>query len=340
VAEDAVVGVTSNPTIFQQALAQSGTYDEQLRTLPPELEARDVFFELACADVAAGCDLLLPVWERTHHLDGYVSIEVDPNLAYNTGAQYEEAKRLHERIARPNLYVKIPATRAGVAAIEDSIADGRSINVTLIFSIERYVEVARAYMNGLARFRAAGGDVSTVHSVASFFVSRVDTETDRRLEALDAPAELRGQLGVANAKLAYRRYRGLFSPDHGLWSELAAAGAQPQRCLWASTSTKNPDYRDVLYVEELIGPDTVDTMPAATLRAFQDHGRVAPTLLTGHLEAQGLLRRLADAGIDYDSVVATLEAEGIEKFVVAFRTLLAGLEERREQLRRDPVVTR
>jgi transaldolase len=247
---------------------------------------------------------------------------------------------LHERIARPNLYVKIPATRAGVAAIEDSIAAGRSINVTLIFSIDRYVEVARAYINGLVRFRAAGGDVSTVHSVASFFVSRVDTETDRRLDALDAPADLRGKLGIANAKLAYGRYLELFSPDHRLWAELAAAGARPQRCLWASTSTKNPAYRDVVYVEELIGPETVDTMPAGTLSAFQDHGRVAPTLEQGRLEAHRLLARLAEAGIDYDNVVATLEAKGIEKFVSAFAKLLVGLEAKEELLKAEPAATR
>ena len=341
VVEDAVVGVTSNPTIFQQALADGDAYDEQLRTLLSSgLGWKHIFFELACADVAAGCDLLRPVWERTDHRDGYVSIEVDPNFAYNTAAQYEEAQRLHERIARPNLYVKIPATRAGVAAIEDSVAAGRSINVTLIFSIDRYVEVAGAYMNGLGRFRAAGGDVSTVHSVASFFVSRVDTETDRRLDALDAPAELRGKLGIANAKLAYARYRELFSPDHRLWARLAAAGAPPQRCLWASTSTKNPAYRDVLYVEELVGPETVDTMPAATLRAFQDHGTVAPTLEQGQLEAQRLLTPLAEVGIDYDNVVRTLETEGIEKFTAAFAKLLAGLEAKGQLLKAEPAAAR
>ena len=338
--EDAVVGVTSNPTIFQQALADGNAYDEQLRTLlASRLGAKDIFLELACADVAAGCDLLLPVWERTGHLDGYVSIEVDPNFAYNTAAQYQEAQRLHERITRPNLYVKIPATRAGVAAIEDSIAAGRSINVTLIFSIDRYVEVARAYMKGLVRFRAAGGDVSTVHSVASFFVSRVDTETDGRLDAFGVPADLRGKLGIANAKLAYGRYRELFSPGNQLWAELVAAGAQPQRCLWASTSTKNPEYRDVLYVEELIGPETVNTMPAATLRAFRDHGRVAQTLEHGRVEAQRLLTRLAEVGIDYDNVVETLEAQGIEKFVAAFAKLLAGLEAKQQMLE-EPVAPR
>jgi transaldolase len=341
VAEDAVVGVTSNPTIFQHALAEGDAYDEQLRSLVASgLGWQEIFVELACADVAAACDLLRPVWERTDRLDGYVSIEVDPNIAHNTAAQYEEARRLHERIARPNLYVKIPATRAGVAAIEDSIAAGRSINVTLIFSIDRYVEVARAYMNGLVRLRAAGGDVSSVHSVASFFVSRVDTETDRRLDALDAPAELRGRLGIANAKLAYARYRAMFSPDHRLWAELAAAGAQPQRCLWASTSTKNPAYPDVLYVEQLIGPETVDTMPAATVRAFQDHGTVAPTLERGHADARRLLERLAAAGIDYDDVVATLETQGIDTFVAAFAKLLAGLEAKGRLRRAEPVAAR
>jgi transaldolase len=334
VREDAVVGVTSNPSIFQQAIAHGNAYDEQLRELLPSgLGSKDLFLELACSDVAAACDLLRPVWERTGQQDGYVSIEVDPNLAYDTLGQYEEAERLHERIARPNLFVKIPATKAGVAAIEDLIAAGRSINVTLIFSIDRYVEAARAYLQGLVRFRAAGGDVATVHSVASFFVSRVDTETDRRLDQLAAPPELKGKLAIANARLAYARYRELFSPQHELWAELVAAGAHSQRCLWASTSTKNPAYRDVRYVEELIGPETVNTMPEPTLRAFQDHGAVALTLERGLEEAQRLLERLAEAGVDYDDVVNTLEAEGIEKFSDAFAELLAGLEAKRQALR-------
>jgi len=337
VREDAVVGVTSNPTIFEQALAHGNAYDAQLRELLPSgLSSKDLFLELACADVANGCDVLRPVWEQTAGRDGYVSIEVDPNLAYDTLAQYEEAKRLHARIARPNLFVKIPATRAGVAAIEDSIAAGRSINVTLIFSVDRYVEAARAYLQGLVRFRAAGGDVSTVHSVASFFVSRVDTEADRELDTLGAPAELKGKLGIANAKLAYARYRELFSPEDELWAELKAAGAHPQRCLWASTSTKNPAYRDVLYVEELIGPETVNTMPEPTLLAFQDHGIVAPTLEQGLAEAHRLLERLEEVGVAYDHVVETLEAEGIEKFSASFVKLLAGLEAKGQALRPPP----
>jgi len=328
-----VVGVTSNPSIFERALAHGDAYDQQLRELfPSELSSKELFLELACQDVAAACDLLRPVWERTGRQDGYVSIEVDPNLAHKRLAQFEEAQQLHERIDRPNLYVKIPATQEGVAAIEDSIAWGRSINVTLIFSIDRYVETARAYIQGLTRFRAAGGDVATVHSVASFFVSRVDTETDRRLDELGAPAALKGKLAIANAKLAYARYRELFSPENELWRELAAAGAQPQRCLWASTSTKNPAYRDVRYVEELIGPETVNTMPEPTLLAFEDHGEVALTLERGLEDAQRLLGQLAEAGIDYNSVVETLEDEGIAKFSDAFSKLLARLESKKQEL--------
>jgi transaldolase len=221
----------------------------------------------------------------------------------------------------------------------DSIAAGRSINVTLVFSVERYVAIARAYLDGLTRFRADGGDVATMHSVASFFVSRVDTETDRRLDDLEALAELHGKLGIANAKLAYGRYRELFSPDDERWAELSAAGAHPQRCLWASTSTKNPAYRDVLYVEELIGPETVNTLPEPTLHAFQDHGRIQPTLEHGLDEAQRLLEKLAAVGVDYDDVVETLEEEAIEKFTDSFSELLAGLQAKRQALEAS-VVTR
>ena len=333
VRDDAVVGVTSNPTIFEKAISHGDAYDHQLRELlPRRLKPKQLFWELASADVGAGCDLLHPVWERTRARDGYVSIEVDPNLAYDTLAQYDEAQQLHARIDRSNLLVKIPATQPGVAAIADSLAAGRSINVTLVFSIERYDAVARAYLDGLSRHHAAGGDVSSLHSVASFFVSRVDTETDKRLDALGAPPELKGKLGIANAKLAYARYQELFSDQNEQWAELQAAGAHPQRCLWASTSTKNPAYRDVLYVEGLIGPETVNTLPEPTLLAFQDHGRVATTLTTGLDEAKQLLEQLAQVGIDYDDVVETLEAEGIEKFKASFAKLLAGLETKTQSL--------
>jgi transaldolase len=324
--EDAVVGVTSNPTIFEKALSTGGWYDDQLRkVIEQEDDPKEVFIALATEDIRDACDLLRPVWERTAGVDGRVSIEVDPDLAYDRDASYEEAMRLHELVDRPNAYVKIPGTIPGLGAIEDCIAAGRSINVTLIFSLERYEVVAEAYIRGLERLLAAGGDLAQVLSVASFFVSRVDTETDRRLEELGRQ-DLQGRLAIANAKLAYECYGRLFSGER--WGRLAAAGARPQRCLWASTSAKNPAYRDVLYVEELIGPETVNTMPLETIEAFQDHGVVAETLTQGVDEARALLGELAAAGVDYDDVVATLEREGVEKFADSFRQLRDEIEAR------------
>jgi transaldolase len=329
--EDAVVGVTSNPTIFQKALSSSDTYDEQLRVVLRETsDPKEIFIRLAATDVGEACDILRDVWEKAGGRDGYVSLEVDPRLAYDTEATTKEAIRLHALVDRPNLLVKIPATKPGLPAIEDMIARGKSINVTLIFSLERYEEVAGAYVRGLERLVAGGGDPSTVHSVASFFVSRVDTEADRRLDELGGPADLKGKLAVANAKLAYQRYKELFSGEQ--WEFLASKGAAPQRCLWASTSTKNPAYSDVLYVEELIGPATVNTMPEETIVVFQDHGKVAPTLETGAEEARRLLERLAEVGVDYDDVTETLEREGVEKFDDSFVELLAGIETSSRQL--------
>jgi transaldolase len=328
--EDAVVGVTSNPTIFEKALATGDWYDEQLRdALGRHEDPKETFLELAVDDVRAACDLLRPTWDSTGGVDGYVSIEVDPGLAYDREGTYDEAIRLHELVDRQNAYVKIPATEPGLGAIEDCIAGGRSINVTLIFSLVRHDAVAGAYVRGLERLVAAGGDPGAVCSVASFFVSRVDTEADRRLEEAGRP-DLQGRLAVANAKLAYARYLEIFSGDG--WAPLAAAGARPQRCLWASTSTKNPAYRDVLYVEELIGLDTVNTMPIETVRAFQDHGVVRDTLHEGVGEAHALLEELASAGVDYDDVVDTLEREGVEKFADSFSHLLAGIESKRGAL--------
>jgi transaldolase len=322
--EDAVVGVTSNPTIFHKAISSGTAYDEQLReTLGETRDAKEIFIRLASQDVGDACDLLRPAWERTSGLDGRVSIEVDPTLAYDTEATVAEARRLHAEIDRPNLFVKIPATKPGLPAIEDMIAKGKSINVTLIFSLRRYTEVAEAYIRGLARLVAAGGDPSTVASVASFFVSRVDTEADRRLDERGGHDELKGKLAVANAKLAYERFKELFAGER--WEFLSSKGAKPQRCLWASTSTKNPAYRDVMYVEELIGPQTVNTMPEETIRAFQDHGRVAPTLESGLDEARAVFERLADADVDYDDVTETLEREGVEKFAASFAELLDGI---------------
>jgi transaldolase len=328
--EDAVVGVTSNPTIFEKALSTGEWYDDQLReALTRNDDPKEIFLELAVEDVQRACDLLRPAGERTNGVDGYVSIEVDPELAYDRDATYEEAMRLHELVDRSNVYVKIPGTEPGLGAIEDCIAAGRSINVTLIFSLERHAEVAEAYIRGLERLVSNGGDPGRVISVASFFVSRVDTEADRRLEETGRQ-DLQGRLAVANAKLAYQRYLEVFSGTR--WEALAAQGARPQRCLWASTSTKNPAYRDVLYVEELIGPDTVNTMPLETIAAFQDHGVVADTLTEGVDEAAALLEELAKAGVDYDDVVATLETEGVQKFADSFAQLLAGIEAKRSAL--------
>ena len=331
VEEDAVVGVTSNPTIFQKALAEGDAYDEQLReVLAEEDDAREVFLRLAVQDVQNACDLLRSVWDGGGGQDGYVSIEVDPNLAFDTQATIDQAQRLHELVDRPNAFVKIPATKAGLPAIEEMIARGRSINVTLIFSLQRYAEVVEAYLRGLERLVEGGGDPGPVASVASFFVSRVDTEADRRLDEAGAPVELKGKLAVANAKLAYVRYTELFAGER--WERLQARGARPQRCLWASTSTKNPEYRDVLYVEELIGPQTVNTMPEETIRAFQDHGEVALTLEADLDEARRVFERIAEAGVDYDDVVETLEREGVEKFADSFRELLDGVRAKRGEL--------
>jgi transaldolase len=328
--EDAAVGVTSNPTIFEKALSAGDRYDAQLRAeLLSEDDPKEIFLALAVRDVRDACDLMRPVWERTGGVDGYVSLEVDPELAYERGPTFDEAKRLTDLVARPNLLVKIPATEPGLGAIEDSIAEGRSINVTLIFSLERYAAVAEAYVRGLERLVASGGDPARVASVASFFVSRVDTETDTRLAAVGRE-DLQGRLAVANAKLAYGHYREVFTGER--WDRLAAAGARPQRCLWASTSTKNPDYRDVLYVEELIGPDTVNTMPLETIAAFRDHGVCRETLTTGLEEARELLVELEAAGVDYDDVVGVLEVEGVQKFADSFHALLDGIRSKRASL--------
>src|ERR671935_1270396 len=312
--EAAVVGVTSNPTIFQKAISQGNRYDAQLKEIldSGESDAKETFLQLSSHDIGDACDLLRKVWDETNGLDGYVSWEVDPTLAYDRDATIAEARRLHEWIERPNLYVKIPATEPGLGAIEEMIAAGRNINVTLTFSLDRHKSVMEAYIRGLERLVEGGGDPAKVHSVASFFVSRVDTETDNRLDEIGGDAtKLKGQLGIANAKLAYQNYLQTFAGPR--WDALAAKGANKQRCLWASTSTKNPAYSDVMYVKDLIGAETVNTMPEETIQAFQDHGRVAPTLEEGIDEARRLFDQLAEAGVDYDDVTETLEREGVEK---------------------------
>ena len=327
-----IAGVTSNPTIFQGAIAAGGAYDEQLRELVgEESDPKQVFFALAREDVRGACDLLRDVFERGgKSRDGWVSLEVDPDFAYLPRETIEEAQRLHALIDRPNLFVKIPGTEPGLEAIEESIAAGIPINVTLLFSLERHRAAADAYIRGLRRLRDRGGELANVASVASFFVSRVDTEADRRLEQVGGHDELKGTLAIANAQLAYRTYKQVFSGAE--WQELEQAGASPQRCLWASTSTKNPAYRDVLYVEELIGPETVNTMPRETIDAFENHGTVERTLERDLDAAHRTLERFAEAGIDYDEVVAVLEREGVEKFANSFRDLLDSVSSKRQEL--------
>ncbi len=330
-AADAVTGVTSNPSIFQKALSEGDAYDDQLKELLKSSDdPSEIFFGLALEDIRNACDVLKPAYDASDGNDGYVSMEVEPGIAYDTEKTFEQARWIATEVDRPNLMVKIPATMAGLPAIEDCTAKGTSINITLIFSLARYKAVVEAYLRGLERLVASGGDPSKIASVASFFVSRVDTEADKRLEAL-GNTKLQGKLAVANARLAYQHYLEAFAGPR--WEFLAAKGARKQRCLWASTSAKNPAYRDVIYVEELIGPDTVNTMPLETIEAFQDHGVVrGDTVLKGIGKAEKLLADLRDVGVDYDDVVATLEQEGVQKFADAFTEILDSIQAKRGAL--------
>jgi transaldolase len=322
-----IVGVTSNPTIFQGAIAEGDAYDEQIKALAKEHDdPREIFWQLAKDDIRDACDIMRPTWDEGRGKDGWVSLEVDPTLAHETDTTKSEAIRLHELVDRPNLYIKIPATLAGVQAIEDTIAAGIPVNVTLIFSLARYREVAEAYIRGVKRFVDGGGDpTGKLASVASFFVSRVDTEADKRLDKVGGHDELKGKLAIANAKLAYRAYEEIFSSPE--WLQLEAKGATKQRCLWASTSTKNPDYRDVLYVEELVGPETVNTMPRETIDATEDHAEIRGDTIKEDVEgASKTLDAIEAAGVSYDEVVQVLEEEGVQKFEKSFEDLIEGLE--------------
>src|SRR4051794_872968 len=329
--EDAVTGVTSNPTIFQKALSRGDAYDEDLKRLLGETDdPSEIFFSLALQDIRDACDTLKPAYDASNGVDGYVSMEVEPGIAYDTERTFDQARWIATEVERPNLFVKIPATKPGLPAIEDCTAKGTSINITLIFSLDRYKAVVDAYLRGLERLVAAGGDPSKVVSVASFFVSRVDTEADKRLDAAGRP-DLKGKLAIANAKLAYQHYLDVFASDR--WRYLEGKGATKQRCLWASTSTKNPEYRDVMYVEELIGPETVNTMPLETIKAFQEHGELrGDTVLEGVDEARNLLEQLAEAGVGYDDVTDTLEAEGVQKFADSFDEIVASIRAKRGSL--------
>jgi transaldolase len=326
--EQRVVGVTSNPTIFAKALAESDEYNWQLH----DLAVRGVTVEEAARmittyDVRWACDVMRPAYDASGGVDGRVSIEVDPRLAHDTEKTIAEAGALWWLVDRPNLFIKIPATEPGLPAITATLAQGISVNVTLIFALERYAQVMDAFLAGLEQAKANGHDLSKIGSVASFFVSRVDTEVDRRLDRIgsDEALGMRGKAAIANARLAYERYAQVFASPR--WQALADAGAHPQRPLWASTSTKNPDYRDVMYVEDLIAPGVVNTMPEPTIHAYAEHGETRGDRVTGeYASARTVLDDLAALGIDYDDVVVTLEREGVDKFEASWLELLKGVE--------------
>jgi transaldolase len=311
--EHSVVGVTTNPTIFAAAIHGSESYDDQLHALAiREVSVEEALRTITASDVRDACDLLAPVAERTGQ-DGRVSLEVAPGLAHDTDATAAEAAHLWWLVDRPNLFIKIPATEAGLPAITTSIAKGISVNVTLIFSLERYRAVMDAYLSGLEQRLADGGSIEGVESVASFFVSRVDSEIDKRLDAAGADASLKGKAALANAQLAYQAYEEVFSSDR--WRALEAKGAAPQRPLWASTGVKDPAYPDTLYVSELIAPGTVNTMPEKTLMAYADHGSAGTPVQKTYDEAAAVMRSISDAGVDLDDVFRVLEEEGVQKFV-------------------------
>ena len=328
-----VVGVTTNPTIFANALAKGDRYEDQVAGLARGgADVETAVFEITTDDVRRGCDLFRPVYDRSDHLDGKVSIEVDPRLAKDTEATIESARKLWATVDRPNLFIKIPATREGLPAIRTAISEGISVNVTLIFSLQRYREVMEAYVEGLEGAKAAGHDLSQIASVASFFVSRVDSEVDKRLNAVgtDEALALRGQAAIANARLAFAAYEEVFSSDR--WAALKAAGAQPQRPLWASTGVKDPSYRDTMYVDELVVAGVVNTMPEKTLDAFADHGIVLADTVTGSgEEAAATIAAIEAQGISMNDVTAQLEDEGVTKFEVSWDELLTttktGLDE-------------
>ncbi len=319
-------GVTANPTIFAHAIAGSADYDDQFGALTARnVGIEDAYWDLVIDDIEHALQILRPVYDDSGGTDGFASVELPPSLAEDTEGSVITARSLHEQIDQPNLFVKIPATPAGIPAIERMIGEGRNINITLIFSLERYEQVINAYLTGL---EAHPGDLSQIHSVASFFVSRVDTEVDRRLDTIgtDEALALRGQAAVAQAKLAYRLFRARFSGPR--WDSLVARGARMQRPLWASTSTKNPAYPDILYVDSLIGPDTVNTMPEQTIDAFEDHGTVACTIDEGVDAAEAVFDRLNGLGIEMGDVGRVLEQQGVASFAASYDGLLATLAEK------------
>ncbi|HWD51934.1 MAG TPA: transaldolase [Acidimicrobiales bacterium] len=332
---EGIRGVTSNPTIFAKAISGQDTYDDEFKTLIATMSVENAYWALVIDDINNALRILRPVFDSSDRGDGYVSVEVAPALAHDTDGTITAARSLHARIDQPNLLVKIPATAEGIPAIQKMISEGRSINVTLIFSISRYDQVIDAYISGLEAYAASGAtDLSSVASVGSFFVSRVDTEVDRRIEAAAGGSAdllaLRGQAAVAQARQAYRLFTQRFSGDR--WEALAAKGAHVQRPLWASTSTKNPAYPDLAYVDTLIGPDTVNTLPDETISAFLDHGTVARTIDTDFAGADRVMAALADAGVDMEDVGRTLEAEGVASFSKSFDELIQALTDKANAL--------
>lgn len=325
VAEDGVLGLTSNPSIFEKAISHGQTYDTDIAALVAQGKpVMETYEALALADIAAAADLLRPVYDRTGGLDGYVSLEVSPYLAYDTAKTIAEAKRLFATLDRPNVLIKVPGTPEGIPAIVELIGSGINVNVTLLFALSAYEATAKAYLDGLETLARSGGDLSKVASVASFFVSRVDTAVDKQLAGRPEVEGLLGRAAIANAKLAYARFGEIFAGPR--WETLAAQGARVQRPLWASTSTKNPAYSDTVYVDNLIGPHTVNTMPPQTLAAFLDHGRLGETITQGVEEARASMGQLAEVGVDMDQVTQDLLDAGVKAFADAFAKLLAGLE--------------
>lgn len=340
--EDGVSGGTSNPSIFEKAIASSDVYDEHIRELVAGgAGIPEMFDALTVADVQQSADVFRAAYDTTKGADGYASLEVSPHLAYDTQATIADARRLFRALDRPNAMIKVPGTQQGLPAVEQCLFEGLNINITLLFSVENYEQVANAYISALEKRAQRGEPVEDIASVASFFVSRVDTLTDDRLNAKvdagstefekEALRSLMGQAAVANAKIAYEKYKQVFSGSR--WEALAAKGARVQRCLWASTSTKNPDYRDVIYVEELIGPDTVNTLPHNTLDAFRDHGRVARTLDSGVEGAHGVIRRIEQAGVSMQAVTDELQTQGVKLFCDSYDKAVESIVQKREVLR-------
>ena len=328
--DQGVRGVTSNPAIFEKAIAGSDDYDADIQRLAGENRSVNEIYEaLAIEDIRQAADLLRPLYDRTDGRDGYVSLEVSPTLAHDTAGTVADAKRLFAATDRPNLMIKIPATPAGIPAIESVIAAGINVNVTLIFSLAQYEAAAGAYIDGLETLLTAGGKLAQTASVASFFVSRVDTAVDDALEKIDR-SDLQGTTAIDNARLAYARFREIFSGDR--WNRLAAAGARVQRPLWASTGTKNPAYSDTLYVDNLIGPDTVNTLPPATLKAFIDHGRASVTIDKDVAVARSRIAALADIGISLETITSQLLDQGVAAFAKPFENLMESLEEKKDRL--------